>query len=206
MFQKVTVIYCRCTVRECFGTLMWPLSWFWLPKMTDYQSSKCGTFVSPHRPLKFLKTTPGEGSLTPFDVLVFEIWWCGFCWSFPSGEFCQYPGVRPTLSFCWVVRKTTGSFVGIQTLERYIITFVPIYYPWDSFCHEQAFCEIHGFPMLIFMDLGHLWARHCEPVVFWRPVVPQESCLAFNCLIWWQNNRLLCNGRESKGSTAKHSR
>ena len=51
---------------------MWPLSWFWHLKMTDCQSSKCGTFVSPHHPLKFWKTTPGEDSLSHFDVLAFR--------------------------------------------------------------------------------------------------------------------------------------
>lgn len=72
MVQKMTVICCRCTVRECFGTLMWPLSWFWLLKMTDYQSSKCGTFVSPRRPLKFLKTTPGEDGFNTFWCFSFS--------------------------------------------------------------------------------------------------------------------------------------
>lgn len=158
MVQKMTVIYCRCTARECFGTLMWPLSWFWLLKMTDYQSSKCGTFVSPHRPLKFLKTTPGENSFGTFWwFLAFRIWWCGFCWPFHSGEFCQYPGVRQTLSFCWVAQKTTGSFVGIQTLERYLITVVAFYYPRDTVCHEEAFCEIHW--SLIAIYLFFLWFR-----------------------------------------------
>lgn len=38
---------------------------------------------------------------------------------FLPGEFCQYPGARLTLNSCWVVLRTTGSYAGIQTLERY---------------------------------------------------------------------------------------
>lgn len=50
----------RCTVQECSGTLMWLLSWCWPLKMTDCQSSRCGTSVLPHHPLKSLRTTQGE--------------------------------------------------------------------------------------------------------------------------------------------------
>lgn len=50
----------RCTVQECSGTLMWPLSWFWPLKTIDCQSSKCGTSVLPRHRLKFSRTTQGE--------------------------------------------------------------------------------------------------------------------------------------------------
>ena len=53
--------------------------------------------------------------------------------------------------------------------------------------------------------LGHLWASHNEPVVFWCPVVPKESSPAFSCLIWWEDYCVLCDGRELEGSAAKHS-
>lgn len=62
MHYKKSSLWCipRCTVQECCGTPMWPLSWYWPLKMTDYQSSKCGTFVLPHHPSKFLRTTQGK--------------------------------------------------------------------------------------------------------------------------------------------------
>lgn len=123
----------RCTVQECSGTLMWPLSWCWPLKMTDCQSSKCGTSVLPHHPLKFLRTIQGE-VLTVSVLLVFCFFFlffliifanigytaCTICWYFLPGEFCPYLGARLTLSSCWVVLKTTGSSAGIQTLERYV--------------------------------------------------------------------------------------
>lgn len=59
---KKSNLWCiaRCTVQECCGTPMWPLSWYWPLKMTDCQSSKCGTSVLPHHPSKFLRTTQGK--------------------------------------------------------------------------------------------------------------------------------------------------
>lgn len=104
---------------------MWPLSWCWPLKMTDCQSSRCGTSVLPHHPLKSLRTTQGEaltgcrsGSIL-FTSCFADYTVCTFCLCFLTGGFCPYPGARLTLSSCWVVLKTTGSSAGIQILERY---------------------------------------------------------------------------------------
>lgn len=95
IFNSLLLCDFRCTVQECSGTLMWPLSWSWPLKMTDCQCSRCGTFALPHHLLKYWRTI--------------------------QGEFCLYPGARLTLSSCLVVLKTIGSFAGIQTQERYTI-------------------------------------------------------------------------------------
>lgn len=119
---KKSNLWCisRCTVQECCGTPMWPLSWYWPLKMTDYQSSKCGTSVLPHPPSRFLRTTQGEVFNSESGPVCFSFFSYVF-FSLP-GEFCRYPGARLTLNSCWVVLRTTGSYAGIQTLERYIMS------------------------------------------------------------------------------------
>lgn len=110
------------------------------------------------------------------------------------------------LSSCWAVLKTTGSSAGIQTPERYMALIAAAVWPLSRL---GSLLGLNGdavkFKCILSLISGNLRASNNKPVVFWCPVVPQESGSAFNSIVWWENYCLLCDGRELEGSAAKHS-
>ncbi len=55
----------RCTARGCCGIQMWPLSWFWRLRTTDFRSYRCGTFGLPRHLSKSWRATPGRDAHKP---------------------------------------------------------------------------------------------------------------------------------------------
>lgn len=182
----------RCTVQECSGTLTWPLSWCWPLKMTDCQSSRCGTSVLPHHPLKSLRTTQGESltvctsfSFNFFSHLV-EFTVCSLCmvfsyrgilsisWSQADSELLL-SSAKDNRILCW--NPNTGEVYHINCCffvipEFYLASFLLL-----------DFNTMGSHSRVISLILGHLRASNNKPVVFRCPVVPQESSPAFSCLI-----------------------